>query len=81
MKIHPVTLPNGKTGVGGFVRDITNQVETEAKLSLQGTALNSAANAIVITDIKGIILSVNPAFSTLTGYAAEEAIGRNPRNL
>jgi PAS domain S-box-containing protein len=77
----PVILPNGKQGVGGFVRDITLQIETEAQLKLQGTALNSAANAIVITDTKGTILSVNPAFNLLTGFSAEEALGKNPREL
>ena len=45
------------------------------------TALEAAANAIVITDRKGDILWVNPAFTSLTGYTREEAIGRNPRVL
>ena len=39
--------------------------------------LESAANGIVITDTEGTITWVNPAFTTLTGYAAEEAVGRN----
>ena len=41
----------------------------------------SAANAIVITSDKGIIQWVNPAFTRLTGYTREEAIGQNPRVL
>lgn len=55
--------------------------ESEERLLLQSTALETAANAIAITDKKGIILWVNPAFVTLTGYAAEEVIGRTPRIL
>jgi PAS domain S-box-containing protein len=43
--------------------------------------LEAAANGVVITDPKGTILWVNPAFTQLTGYSAEEAIGRNPRFL
>jgi len=54
---------------------------SEQKLLLQSTALETAADAVVITDIKGIILWVNPAFVALTGYSSEEAIGQTPRLL
>lgn len=43
-------------------------------LRLQATALDTAANAIVIADRDGIIQWVNPAFTSLTGYTADEAI-------
>ena len=46
------------------------------QLRLQATALNAAANAIVITDAAGTILWVNPAFTTITGYEPEEVTGR-----
>jgi PAS domain S-box-containing protein len=45
---------------------------SEAQLRLQVTALQSAGNAIVITDRDGNISWVNSAFSKLTGYSAEE---------
>lgn len=48
---------------------------------IQTSALNAAANPIVITDINGTIQWVNPSFSTLTGYSGAEAIGKNPRDL
>ena len=53
----------------------------QERVRLQGAALESAANAIVITDSHGEISWVNPAFSELTGYSREEAIGANPRVL
>ena len=52
-----------------------------ARLNLQAEALNAAANAIVITDINGNVVWTNPAFSTLSGYSADEVLGQNPRLL
>jgi len=48
---------------------------------LQNAALQSAANAIVITDRNGKIISVNQAFSKLTGYMQEEVIGKKTNIL
>ena len=62
-------------------RDLTERKRAETQLSLQEAALNSTANAIVITDKDGIIQWANPAFSQMTGYAIEEAIGRSPKDL
>jgi PAS domain S-box-containing protein len=55
--------------------------QIEDLLRLQSTALNAAANAIMITACDGTIEWVNPAFCALTGYSAVEAIGKNPRDL
>ena len=44
-------------------------------------AIDQAAEAIVITDLDGSILYVNPAFTRVTGYGSREAIGQNPRVL
>lgn len=71
----------GKPAVLGTAFDITRRKEAEETMVLQSTALNAAANAIVITDPTGTIQSVNPAFTTMTGYSIAEAIGRNPRDL
>jgi len=61
--------------------DLTGRRQAEAQLRLQSAALNAAANAIVITDPAGTIEWANPAFAAMTGYEAEEALGRNPRDL
>jgi len=50
--------------------------ETRERLALQSAALESAASAIVIADISGRVLRVNPAFEALTGYSADEAVGQ-----
>ncbi len=64
-----------------IVRDVSERKHTEEQLRLQSTALQAAANAIVITDSRGNITWVNPAFTRLTGYSAAEALGQNPRVL
>lgn len=55
--------------------------DAQLQLQLQIHALNATANAIVITDAEPRILWANAAFSTLTGYGVEEAIGRKPSEL
>jgi PAS domain S-box-containing protein len=61
--------------------DLTERKRAELQLQLQAIALESTVYAVVITDVEGRILWVNPAFSELTGYSREEAMGRNPRVL
>lgn len=56
----------------------TQAEEAHARLA---TAIDQAAEAIVITDPGGTIQYVNPAFESITGYSAEEAVGQNPRIL
>jgi PAS domain S-box-containing protein len=59
----------------------TNELaQTLTQLALQRTALDTAA-AILITDASGVIVWVNPAFTSTTGYSADEAIGQTPRIL
>ncbi len=60
-------------------RDITEQKQAQDKLRLQGTALDAAANAMVITERDGKIIWVNTAFTTLTNYTFDDVLGKNPR--
>jgi len=62
-------------------RDITQRRRSEQEMLLQSSALEAAANGIVITDRSGCIVWINPAFTRLTGCEAADAIGRNPRFL
>lgn len=61
--------------------DVTERKQAEQQLRLQSAALQAAANSIIITDAKGAIQWVNPAFEQLTGYRADEAVGRTTRLL
>ena len=59
----------------------TQHHPADESLRLLNSAVQAAANGVVITDTNGTIQWVNAAFTTLTGYSAEEAIGKNPRVL
>ena len=48
---------------------------------LPRAALEAVANGVVVTDAQGTILWVNAAFTRMSGYAADEVIGKNPRLL
>ncbi len=64
----------------GISFDITEIKKAEADLRIAATAFESQ-EGMMVTDAKGLILRVNQAFSRVTGYAADEVIGKNPRLL
>ena len=53
----------------------------QEQLRLAAEVFVNSAEAIVITDANNDIVQVNRAFTQITGYSAEEVIGRNPRIL
>jgi PAS domain S-box-containing protein len=67
--------------VTGIAEDITERKRAEEQHHLQSTALNSAANAVVIKNSKDRILWVNQAFFRNSGYTFEEAVGQTLRLL
>lgn len=75
--VSPMT-PDAVTWVA---RDITERKLAEQRIRLQATALQSAANAIVITDKQGIISWVNHAFTQLTGYSLADVSGQSTNIL
>ncbi|MFQ5591550.1 MAG: PAS domain S-box protein [Phycisphaerae bacterium] len=60
------------------IRDITERRRNEERLRRLGRAVDAAADAIILTLADGKIIQVNPAFTDITGYSAEEALGRTP---
>lgn len=65
----------------GVVMDITERMAADAELRLAATVFENSAEGILITDHQGRILTVNEAFTRITGYSATEAVGRVSRML
>ena len=65
--------------VAGFfvlVIDITQLKEVEGQLRLAASVVENTVEAIMVTDESDVILSVNPAFTAVTGYPAVDVVGR-----
>ncbi|MBE0662453.1 MAG: PAS domain S-box protein [Bacteroidales bacterium] len=68
-------------GLQGSTRDISGRKIAELKLRQLSRAVEQSPASIVITDLHGSIEYVNPKFTDITGYTAQEALGNNPRIL
>jgi PAS domain S-box-containing protein len=80
-----VTLLRNEAGVPlhfiSIIEDMTERKQAEAELERVRAAIEQSGEAIIITDPKGSILYVNPAFEAATGYSRQEIEGANPRIL
>jgi len=68
----------GTGAIGGIVifsEEITARKQSEARLQLAASVFTHTSEGIVISDPSGIILDVNDAFTQITGYSREEAVG------
>lgn len=67
----------------GFNSDVTALRKTEESLNIRNRAIEAAPYGVIITSVKddNAIIYVNPAFSAITGFTAEEALGKNCRFL
>jgi diguanylate cyclase (GGDEF)-like protein/PAS domain S-box-containing protein len=69
-------FPCADPAVQVLVRDITQRKRAEADLRLAARVIASTAEGIVITDARANIVSVNQAFTAITGFTAEVVLGR-----
>ncbi len=61
--------------------DITERRQAEEQLRLAAKVFHRAGEGISITDADSRIITVNDAFTTVTGYSREEVVGRSPAVL
>jgi PAS domain S-box-containing protein len=83
----PVKIEINTASVGGkkvaqiIFYDMSNRFKMEEGRRLLATAVDQAAESVIITDIFGNIQYVNPAFENISGYSYTEVLGKNPRIL
>jgi PAS domain S-box-containing protein len=65
----------------GIIQDVTAKRETQEKLKVLSQIAEDNINAVIIADREGKISWVNKSFYNMTGYTAEEAIGKKPGQL
>ncbi|EAT58970.1 hybrid sensor histidine kinase/response regulator [Chlorobium ferrooxidans] len=85
--LRDVEVFSSNINVGGrellyaIVHDVTERRAAERELQKLSVAMQQSHAIVVITDLKGDIEYVNPAFTIASGYSQEEVIGKNPRIL
>ncbi len=84
LETHMAPLRGGEgecTGILGVTRDITARKRAEESQRLAAAIFRSTREGIVLTDLQGTVLAVNPAYTEITGYGEAEVIGRSNRIL
>ncbi len=71
-------LIGGEACMLTIARDITERHQMQEKLQLAATVFESTAEGVLITDTRQRINAVNRAFSEITGYSEQEALGQTP---
>lgn len=82
LTITATTDEDGKiTNYIGIFTDISVNKKNRIDIRLYERVFNNSSEGIMITNSKGIIVSVNSSFTRLTGYTQDEAIGERPSIL
>jgi len=82
LSVSPIEDGSGNvTGTASVFRDITQRLEAEKKLHLAAQVIENSQEGVIITDASNHIISVNPTFTAITGYAPQEVIGKTPSVL
>ncbi|MEB3100799.1 PAS domain S-box protein [Ferviditalea candida] len=64
-----------------IARDLTDIKKSEERERLAAQVLENISEGVLITDRKGIVVSVNPAYTQITGHTEEDLIGKHVRIL
>jgi PAS domain S-box-containing protein len=77
----PIINSDGTVSKLEILHDITARVKGEQERARLSVAIEQAAEDVIMTDVEGVILYVNPAFERITGYRAAEVVGKKPSFL
>ena len=73
------SLNHSDNSIVAVARDITKEKQKEVDLLRFHNIAEGSVNPVLITDITGKMIYVNPAFMKITGYSKDELLGKNPR--
>jgi len=86
----PVLVSSAKMPLGSWLervvwvhvlRDLSQQKESEREMRLAVTVMDTVSSAIMVADHDARIRMVNPAFTAITGFSADEVFGKRPSIL
>ena len=72
---------DGRTTYTAFVKDVTEEVQMRERTRLLSLVADETDNSVIIADPSGRTQYANAGFTRLTGYSAEEVMGRKPGEL
>jgi diguanylate cyclase (GGDEF)-like protein/PAS domain S-box-containing protein len=76
-----VIKPVNTDALGDILLQCAHTILTEVERRLSATVFDNSSDAIMVSDHKNRIISVNSAFCEITGYAREEVLGKDPKML
>lgn len=77
----PQRQVDGSVLWNGFISDSTEGKDREESLITLSKVVEQSPVSIMVVDLDGTIIYVNPMFQLVTGYRPAEVVGRNPRIL
>jgi diguanylate cyclase (GGDEF)-like protein/PAS domain S-box-containing protein len=75
------TISEDISGVRGIAVEITDRKRVEESLKLSDLVYQNSSEGMLVTDADNRIVAINPAFTAMTGYVADEVIGQTPAFL
>ncbi|MFC5511271.1 EAL domain-containing protein [Massilia jejuensis] len=73
----PIDPSKPEAGNVWVFADISERKENEEKLRLSGTVLEHIADGVMVVDVHGMLVTVNPAFTHITGFEPAEVVGKS----
>jgi len=67
-----------ETAANALRDEINMRRKAEAALELAGKVFEASIDAIMVTDVDGAIMAINPAFTRITGYSDQDVLGKSP---
>ena len=82
VRLNGVLIASGDSRyIWSIIEDISERKRAEEDMQLASMVYMNSSEAMLVTDADGGIITINPAFTELTGYSLEDVVGRTPRIL